>query len=267
VWVQSTSHDRFTLCARSPFADRQYYKKASTTFIGQYYAFQGDLTNSQGNAWASHGAPVVESLATSKTPCQTISFGKSYDHAPMVIGTVDFNGNSIQQQLTSWVENVNAEQFRVCFHNEGQLAAETSAKPRYNWIAFEHANPSIWFAEEKPYSMGGRVAAGAWSEYAGSRKYASKFAGMAIWNACQTVEFGKTFASAPTVLVTANHEDSTSLDWSNGPHPETQTWVDAVSTSSFKVCAMERAPISGDRDNSLKWDWIVFGEDSIAVAA
>ena len=65
----------------------------------------------------------------------------------------------------------------------------------------------------------------------------------------------------------ANHEDSTSMDWSTKPHPETQTWVDAVGTSSFKVCSTERAPISGDRDNSLKWDWIAFGEDSIAVAA
>lgn len=265
VWVRSTSHDRFTLCARSPFAYR-HEQAASTNFIGQYYAFQGDLKNSDDKVWASHGTAAIESLATSKKPCQTITFGKVYDKAPMVIGTIDFNGNAIQQQLTSWVENVNAEQFRVCFHNEGQFAAEQSAKPRYSWIAFEHANPSNWFAEDSlPYSMGGRVAAGAWSQYAGTWHEASKF-GMATWNACQTVEFGKTFANAPTVLVTANHEDSASMDWSKS-HPETQTWVDAVSTSSFKVCATERAPISGDRDNSLKWDWIAFGEDSIAVAA
>jgi hypothetical protein len=227
----------------------------------------GALANVLPNSTVWHAFQVaIESLATSKKPCQTITFGKVYDKAPMVIGTIDFNGNAIQQQLTSWVENVNAEQFRVCFHNEGQFAAEQGAKPRYSWIAFEHANPSNWFAEDSlPYSMGGRVAAGAWSQYAGTWHEASKF-GMATWNACQTVEFGKTFANAPTVLVTANHEDSASMDWSKS-HPETQTWVDAVSTSSFKVCATERAPISGDRDNSLKWDWIAFGEDSIAVAA
>jgi hypothetical protein len=261
VWVQSSTFDRFTLCARSPFAYRHKHGQASKV-VAQYYAYQG-ATAPWGGAAA--GATVVQGLATSKVACQTISFGKTYAQAPMVIGTVDYFGNKIQQHLTSWVEDVNAEQFRVCFHNEGQLAAAASAKPRYNWIAFEHANPSNWFTE-LPYSMGGRVAAGAWSKYAGTWHEAARL-GVGTWSACQTVEFGKTFTSAPTVLVTANHEDDSSSDWSHAPHPETQTWVDAVSASSFKVCSTERGPASGDRDNSLKWDWVAFGEDSIAIAA
>jgi len=273
VWVQSTTHDRFTLCARSPFAYR-HEQAASTTFIGQFYAYQGGAAS-----WASGGGEEVQGLDTQKIACQTIAFGKSYDKAPMVIGTIDFNGSQLsladtkprvlhrEAQLTSWVEDVNAQQFRVCFHNEGQLAAAATAKPHYNWIAFEHANPSNWFNEASlPYSMGGRVAAGAWSKYAGTWHEASKF-GMGTWNACKTVEFGKSFTSAPTVLVTANHEDSMSMDWSHAPHPETQTWIDHVSTTSFKVCSTERASTSGDRDNSLKWDWIAFGEDAIAIAA
>ena len=44
------------------------------------------------------------------------------------------------------------------------------------------------------------MAAGAWSKYAGTWHEASKF-GMGTWNACKTVEFGKSFTSAPTVAL------------------------------------------------------------------
>merc|ERR1712146_872958 len=62
---------------------------------------------------------------------------------------------------------------------------------------------------------------------------------------CKEIGFNAAFSKAPTVLVTANHEDPSQHDWSSeDAHPSTMTWVNGVSKDSFKVCSSERSQSS-----------------------
>jgi len=165
----------------------------------------------------------------------------------------------------------------------GAASASGSAKPAFNWVAFIGGTA---MEADRTTDYGSASNAG-WEEYLGSNKivnhkgrggsnaqYAdagiTKYDGYnstgirQIFVTCQTIGFsnGVTFTTPPTVLVMANHRDDQDKDWNSAArHPETMTWLDAVGTEDFRVCATERATKAAgaqtiERDNTLKFDWL-----------
>ena len=92
-------------------------------------------------------------------------------------------------------------------------------------------------------------------------------------HACKWLKFGRSFATAPTVLVESKHNVAVHggvVDWSNAPtHPATITYVNLVERDQFQVCASTLHDSSADVDNALQWNWIAFGgglQDAFATS-
>ena len=244
VWVQSNTHERFVVCTRTPL---EYMQKGNTEtqLKVQWLAYQ------QASPFDAQGSAAIEGLDDDTNPCQKIDFEQPFGSIPKVLGSVDDANNDIQQVLASHVEQITRSSFRVCFHNSEQLAGKGSARPRFNWVAFE---PKASWAGKMD---AGRESAGVWSAYPTVRKFVKPVT-QNTFVTCKEIGFNAAFSTAPTVLVTANHEDSSQRDWSSeDAHPTTMTWVNGVDKNGFKVCSSERSQSSlGDLDNTLKWDWV-----------
>jgi hypothetical protein len=253
VWVKDTQDDSFVVCARLGGI-------TVDAFAVDYYVHQNEPWTD-----ATASRTPIEGLNAAHKVCQTISYGMAYATPPKIVGSVDFDGAPIQQRPNSWLENIGTTEFRVCFYNEAQLSAADTVKPNFNWIAFPHSDPHNFFPEgAKPYSWAGRASNSAgWTQY-GVTSQGAEGVSMNLFKSCETVEYGHIFTTTPTVIVTANHEDSVDPDWSAEPHASTQTWVQSVSSSDFVVCSSQRT-VEEDRDNTLTWDWIAFAEDSAVV--
>ena len=85
---------------------------------------------------------------------------------------------------------------------------------------------------------------------------------------CKDVAFDSPFGTTPTVIVTANHHDSSRTDWAEGTGTNKRTailstYVDSVSPASFRVCSAESAaPGTAVKDDSLHWDYVAFANDA-----
>lgn len=187
----------------------------------------------------------------------------------MVVGTIDYasdSGAAAQRRHATafWIENIDAAHFMVCFRSAHGAGAPDAQ--RFNWLAFEHKNPSLWFKEQAtPYSVAGRtVGWKTWAAYKHAKS--ASMDGKSVFTNCKVVPFGHTFPAVPTVLVTANHAH-TSLDWGTRAglqrvHASMATYVDEVGTSSFKVCTAESAASAEMLyDSGIQWDWLVMGNN------
>ena len=165
--------------------------------------------------------------------------------------------------VTAWVEHVAHDAFMVCFRD---LAPNPAGRMplQFNWLAFEHTNPNLWYRNRKPYSAAGHVKADKWKKY----DYQRTDNGADVFLNCKDVAFDSPFGATPTVIVTANHHDSSRTDWAEGQGASKRTavlstYVDSVSPASFRVCSAESAaPGSAVKDESLHWDYVAFANDA-----
>merc|ERR1712100_935028 len=137
------------------------------------------------------------------------------------------------ETIMHWIEGVSATQFKVCFEEGGHTAGGHTGFT-FTWFAFPHVNPWLWFDESKqPYSEAGSVeSTGLWQYQANTVQTNAKSGMMA----CKTVPLQVSYASVPTVLVTAHH---------------TITGMDVCSATAF-------AEGKAATDDDLMWSYIVF---------
>jgi len=230
-FVDVTNAKGFTYCTKSKGARLSYYAY-------QRFPYSGAKTG------MSHVG--IKANVNIKGPtCKVIKFnGNKFREIPVVIGTLDHkNGNGkATDSIVSWVENVNKNQFRFCVREsiDSQSKAHHASAHRsihFNWVAFSHKNPSLWYkANHLPYLQAGNVAV----------------------KGCKWVKFGRTYRSVPKVLTTANHQSHKNLDWSAAPHDGVFTYVPTTSRTGFKVCAKEMAMYrKGNEDGTLKVSYAV----------
>lgn len=226
--------------------------------------------------------------------CQRVEFAKPFDRVPMVVGSLDrkipaskasssprlpvhyaYNGVGGPDSghtrpgergvLTAWIERVDAAAFEVCFHAAKPEQAEavelddeldaTAMSVNFNWIAIEHANPSLWY-NALPYSAAGHARSGAWDVSKAQTN------GVTLYESCRIIDFRRKFDVMPTLLVTANHaESSRSLDWSMPVHHPAAIVVDKVSTISFRACVLETGRTTVPRSD-VSFDFVAFAGDS-----
>lgn len=258
TWVEHATGNNFEVCARESKKWWHSFDKHDARMHIEYFAFQGKNKGLYGSPWpGAQGASVKlgERWNSKVTNCHTIKFPKKFDSVPMVLGTIDHQDSKITHDaLTFWLEDINQLQYRVCFR-ETMFNDDWHMPIHFNWIAFEHKNPNLWYRNQMPYSVAGRQASGEWSVY--DKK---KVNGKTVFLNCKDVNFGKTFQTPPTVLVTANHYKSTGVvDWGI-THDATMTYMDDITTKGFKVCATELARHDGKHDPTMNWDWIAFGD-------
>jgi hypothetical protein len=229
--------------------------------------------------------------------CQKVEFAKPFNRVPMVVGSLDrkipaskasssprlpvhyaYNGVSGPDSghtrpgesgvLAAWVERVDAAAFEVCFHAakpEQAAAVEldeeldaASMSVNFNWIAIEHEDPSLWYNEAaQPYSAAGHVPGNAWEVTK------TQTDGVTLYENCKIVDFRRKFSVMPTLLVTANHvETSRSLDWAMPVHHPAAIVVDKVSKDKFRVCALETGRTTAPRSD-IHFDFVAFAGDSL----
>jgi hypothetical protein len=252
-WVQTVSNTGFKVCARES-------KKFWHTFNSHDGKLNVDYYASQSAApWkgAELTAARVNGSVKKGVICKTQKFAKPFATTPFVIGSVD-HGRSVQHvgqvhdALASWIENIDTKQFKVCFR-ETQFGDDRHyAGFSYNFLAFTHANPQLWFGNQNNYAGAGRVAAGAWTPIAKERVNGKK-----VLLNCKDVKFATPYAVPPTVLVTANHQNDYQKDWAK-THDGIMTYVDDVYKTHFKVCATELDHHDGQHSADVSFDWVAF---------
>jgi hypothetical protein len=258
-WVQSSSNVGFTACCQSPMHAKLRL---------QYFAFQ---MNAQAGPWSdsdSQSTWISPPAIRTDVHCQNIYFRHQFNSKPYVIGSVTrrraaFNHN-VEGALQFWVENIEESQFSVCFQAQPGARSTVYDSLYFNWIAFDHRNPLLWYRpSELPYSAAGRVAAGhKWVETSGFGLYNAT-----VYRICKVVPFGRVFNVKPNVLVTSNRASSSRID--SGQKTASSTYVDAVYYNSFRVCSVQ-AQRPGKSDQlalRLQWDWVVFGSDVVDYVA
>jgi len=201
--------------------------------------------------------------------CQRIQFDRAFDREPIVVGSVDYQHHDLknpgEDAITHWLEAVSPTQFRVCFRETWHTDDGFTDDFHFNWFAVENRNVEIAAHNQMAYSAAGMASsAGLWT--------AAK-AGRPEQHACKWLKFGRSFATAPTVLVESKHNVAVHggvVDWSNAPtHPATITYVNLVERDQFQVCASTLHDSSADVDNALQWNWIAFGgglQDAFATS-
>jgi hypothetical protein len=280
MWVEHASATSFRVCGYHQNIYERQWEHGNHNFNVEYFAWQGDNRAGRGRTpwsgaqsgaarvrkggWAAHSADASQT-------CQRVKFGKPFGRVPMVVGTIDYasNSNAAAQRrhaTAHWIENIDEAQFMVCFRSaHGDSVPDAMA---FNWLAFEHKNPALWFKQqEQPYSVAGRTAGWkTWSAYSHARS--ASMDGKSVFLNCKVVPFGREFPVMPTVLVTANHVDKRALDWGVRPglqrsHASIATYIDEIGTKSFKVCTAESATSAELLyDSGIQWDWLVVGDNA-----
>ena len=249
--------------------------RAGTMVKLDFFAFQGDSLKSYGRSpWrgAQSGDVEVGASICKKIQFETDGFTKGSQ--PMVIGTLIDGTAEVGAPRADapmhWVENIDATKFMVCFKFAPTVEAAPAPNFKYEWMAFEHKNPWLWFRNHSPYSAAGTVAAGSWTKHDYQDTVSSGLGaeeGLDVFKTCKSVPFPKVYNQVPIVLVTANHRDRNNLDWQSytkPPFTSTSTYVELVTKTHFSVCSAETPSTAGAafNEDALSWDWVSFNEDT-----
>jgi len=146
---------------------------------------------------------------------------------------------------TAWIENVNTDEFEVCFHvakPEGSVPAGEAGSGadllslRFNWMALDRMNPRLWY-HALPFSAAGMATGGVW------QLVKQQSDGTAAYRSCTQVTYDRNYGSqVPTVVATVAHSDRARIDWSSAVNPVHRPAAVAVvqsSSTGFTVCALE----------------------------
>jgi hypothetical protein len=194
-WVQASSSTGFTACVQSPVHSQLRL---------QYFAFQMSPETgpwAESDAMTSWITPPAAGAAKTAIHCQNIHYRNQFESKPFVIGSVTRNGetydSTTQGAVQFWVEDVDQNKFQVCFQAGVDARSTVFDSLYFNWVAFEHRNPLLWYhPSELPYSAAGQaVAHEKWVKIDGLVR--------ANYRVCQVVPFGRSFTAKPTVLATS----------------------------------------------------------------
>ena len=269
LWVEESTMQGFTVCAREDKKFWNTYDKHDHRLVVDYYSYQAGPRNTHENAalikgpvapfaGARGGATAIPSRSAGGVHCKTIPFGTTFDKAPIVVGSIDHQNFHDSHQATShWIEDINGEQFRVCFR-ESAHNDDGHDEFFFNWMAVQHQNPSTWYGNHGAYSAAGSASSnGLWAKPKGVTR---ANAGLL---ACKWIDFqGVTFSATPTVLLDARHASTGAVDWSATPiHPSTLTYVNKVTDLGFEACSTTMF-VEGvsSKDEALEWNYIAFGD-------
>jgi len=275
VWVEATALDHFVVCARE---DKKHWNtddSHSHRLNVEYYAYQGKrrtktntLVQDYNKPFIGAHAGVVENIENDAAGvhCVNVDYTapRPFDRVPIVIGTVDYDNDNWQAEqnhaVTHWIDNINTQQFRVCFR-EIQQTEGSLAPFKFNWFAVEHRNPELHATNHFGYAAAGTQASkGLWTE-ARPDKEGTAF------NACADIHFGEQFefTHVPAVLVEGRHQKA-GADFAASQSPATISYVDKVFADHFRVCSTALLAYGDNqKDEDLVWNWIAFERNGPTV--
>jgi len=268
IWVEESTEHGFTVCGREDKKFWNTYDRHDHRLVIDYYSYQAGPNMPFAGARAA--ATAVPSNANGGVHCKTIPFCsgtdvncRPFDRAPTIVGSIDHQNADLaanmHQATSHWIEDVNGDQFRVCFR-ESAHHDDGHEQFFFNWMAVQHRNPMTWYKNHAAYSTAGSVRSnGLWAKPTDFVRTEAEEVGLL---ACKWIEFqGVTFDATPTVLLTARHVATGAIDWDSTPiHPATITYVNKVSALGFEACSttMEVEGVSS-KDDALVWSYVVFG--------
>jgi hypothetical protein len=202
VWVEESTMDGFTVCAREDKKWWNTYDAHDHRLVIDYYSYQAGAN--MPFAGARGAATAVPSSTNGGVHCETVPFCsgtdancRPFDRAPVVVGSIDhqFKDTDNHQATAHWIEDVNGEQFRVCFR-ESAHHDDGHEQFFFNWMAVQHRNPMTWYGNHAQYSTAGSARSnGLWAKPTDFKRADSAEVGLL---ACKWIEFeGVTFDATP----------------------------------------------------------------------
>jgi len=255
-WIEKTTSTGFQVCARE---SKNYWHSFDQHDGKLHIDFYATQKNTPWKGAELKSIAVKSGIQNKgKTFCKTIKFARKFSNTPFVVGGIDHRarlqgrkGFVNHDAMTHWIENINQKEFKVCFREAG-FYDDYHLDFNFNYLAFQHANPQLWFGNQKHYSGAGRVPAGKWNLYPKKRVN-----GKSVYLNCKDVKFATPYQVPPTILVTANHQNDYNLDMA-GVHDALMTYVDDVYKTHFKVCTAELKMFDGIHKDNVNFDWVAF---------
>jgi hypothetical protein len=247
-WVEKTTATGFRVCARESKNYWHSFDKHDGKLNIDFYATQSQAP------WKGAELKSVAMPNSKGLVCKTIKFKTAFTSTPFVVGGIDHRGRfqgKDHHAMTSWIENINQKEFKVCFR-ETLFNDDAHLAFNFNYLAFTHSNPALWYGNQKHYAGAGRVPAGEWKLYPKKRVN-----GKNVYLNCKDVKFATPYIVPPTILVTANHQNDYDLDWAK-THDALMTYVDDVYKTHFKVCTAELDRHDGKHAANVNFDWVAF---------
>ncbi|XP_078384224.1 uncharacterized protein LOC144666717 [Oculina patagonica] len=210
-WVENVNFDQFTACVMATgYNERQSHNSVAVDWM----AFQGAPVDGVA------GEVRIPRWLTGTT-CKAVLFpsGK-FSLVPSVFVTaVHYHAGLKRDAASVWIEDVKQSSFKVCLR-ELQNYAGLHKDVHVKWLAVSSAHKpifselnSVYFANLQPPTA--------------ENNYAY----------CKDIQFTKTYNSAPSVFVSANH--STSGKNQQPVHNGIASWVEYINGTSARVCLKE----------------------------
>ncbi|KAL9961076.1 hypothetical protein ACROYT_G029957 [Oculina patagonica] len=210
-WVENVNFDQFTACVMAAgFNERMSHSKVTVDWM----AFQG--------------APVGGVAGEIRIPqwwtgttCKAVKFlsGK-FSVIPSVFVTAVHNHAGLKRDAASvWIEDVKSSEFQVCLR-ELQNYAGSHDGVYVKWLAFSSLHKPLFLERKSLYFT---------NLHPPPADYNNAY--------CKDVQFTKTYSSAPSVFVSANHSSSGGNQQS--VHNGITAWVEYINTTGARVCLKE----------------------------
>ncbi|KAJ7393392.1 hypothetical protein OS493_006364 [Desmophyllum pertusum] len=217
TWVENVATSTFKVCALKAGRAERWTPDHGLTFV-DFVAFQ------ESPVGALSGRIQMPSKWWDGTTCEKVSFyTTTFSTVPYVLLTAEHNVlGQKHDAATVWVENPKKDGFTACLR-EMQNFDGLHENIIVNWIAFKSL-PSKLLARQKfiDFPNSDLPQAGYHNAY------------------CETVPFGKTYASTPTIIVSASHNSGTGAEGNMIPEYNTiASWIEHITNTDYRVCIKE----------------------------
>jgi len=219
TWVESVNLTSFEVCALKAGRAERLTPDGGLTFI-DYVAFQeAPVDTVAGQALMSDW--------WDGTNCKSIKLAKSFDSPPYVLVTAEHSKRSVKHDAaTVWVENVLGNIFSVCVR-ELQNFDGQHKDIKVNWIAFAKLPDNLLSQQHK------------------LAFYNTNPPRLEDHNAyCKILGFNKVYHSAPTIIVSAAHDNSVAFSM-RPDYNSIATWAEQITSTNCRVCIKELTNLNG----------------------